>query len=388
MRIGFDAKRYFANFTGLGNYSRTVLENLIKYHPEHQYLLYASQKQIDKAKAEISSSDNPLLRTPQSLKGKVSNSLWRSFFLRDDLEKDDINIYHGLSHEIPVGMQQKSKIKTVVTIHDLIFLKFPELYRRTERYIYLKKFRHSCQNADRVIAVSEQTKNDIVDIFKIPADKISVIYQSCQKEFFNKLDSQAKSDLETKYQLPKAYVLYVGSFTERKKVLHLIQALKILKPTLDFPIVLVGNGKGYKQKILDYISKHDLSSSVKMLSNVPNEDLPGIYQQASLFVYPSVYEGFGIPIIEALASGTPVITSQGGCFPEAGGPSSSYIEPGNIEELAFQIESILTDKPRQILMIQKGTEYVRRFQGKETADQLNALYLDLTRGGSISYLFK
>lgn len=387
MRIGFDAKRYFANYTGLGNYSRTVIENLVKHYPENQYLLYASKKQIKKVNHEISSGDNPVLKTPKSLKGKISNSLWRSFFLRDDLKKDDIDIYHGLSHEIPAGMQQKSKIKTVVTIHDLIFLKYPELYRWTERQIYLKKFRYSCQNADRVIAVSQQTKNDIVDIFEIPSDKISVIHQSCQKKFFTQLDSQAKLALERKYQLPKDYVLYVGSFTERKKVLHLIQALKILKPALDFPIVLVGNGKGYKQKIVDYIHKHHLTSSVKILSNVPNEDLPGIYQQAALFVYPSVYEGFGIPIIEALASGVPVITSQGGCFPEAGGPSSCYIEPGNIEDLAFQIETILTDKPHKAIMIQKGIEYVKRFRGKETADQLNTLYLDLIRNGSISYLF-
>ncbi|MBT6499654.1 MAG: glycosyltransferase family 4 protein, partial [Deltaproteobacteria bacterium] len=294
MKIGFDAKRYFANYTGLGNYSRSLIENLVKYYPDNQYLLYTHRFNPEVAARFPISDPQVSIRTPASLLGKVNSSVWRSFFLGRDLALEPPDIYHGLSHEIPLGIQKMKGLKKVVTIHDLIFMRYPEFYRRAERAVYTRKFKFSCQHADRIVTVSEQTKKDIVQYFETPAEKIETIYQSCDPTFLRIVPENIQQIVKNRYRLPNDFILYLGSFNERKNLIGLIDGLGVMNKGLDVPLVMIGGGKQYKTRVMKQIHHLGLNNRVMIRSDVPNEDLPAIYQLAKLFVYPSIFEGFGI----------------------------------------------------------------------------------------------
>lgn len=371
MNIGFDAKRAFLNRSGLGNYSRLVIQSLIKYHGENIYFLYTPSVHLKVYNP--GESTNIKIRTPQNFHQRIFHSTWRSFGIAGELDKDKVSIYHGLSGEIPHNIHTYN-IKSVVTIHDLIFLHYPELYKRIDRNIYEKKFRYACKNADKIIAISEQTKDDIVNFFKIDESRITVLYQSCQEIFHREVPASIQEQVKLKYQLPGEYILYVGTIEKRKNLLSVIKAMHSHR--IDFPLVVVGRKTDYYSEIKSYISRHNIGL-VHFPENVSNEDLPAIYQASALFVYPSVFEGFGIPIIEALFSGTPVITSKGSCFAEAGGPGSIFVEPENTEEIAVSVKKLLTDSVLRKQMVQSGYLHAQNFMPEKLTNQLIETYYSL-----------
>lgn len=352
--IGFDAKRIYHNRTGLGNYSRDLVCILSKYHPENQYILYNPKK----GKKSIFKCDNKNVKEalPSSAINKFFYNLWRQKFISVDLLKDDIQIFHGLSGEIPHGLKKKG-IKTVVTVHDLIFLRYPQFYSIFDRYIHKLKARYAVKNADVVVAVSEQTKKDIIEFFGVKPDKIKVVYQGCQDVFKQSFSLEARNLVLRKFNLPDNYILNVGTIEERKNILVGIKAIE----DIDTHLVIVGSETSYSQKVKEYIADKQMESKVSFLKGVSNEELAMLYQSAQLFIYPSLFEGFGIPIIEALFCGTPVITSKDGCFAEAGGPSSIYVDATSIYELKQAVITVLSDGNLRARMIQQGHQYAQRF---------------------------
>ena len=262
----------------------------------------------------------------------------------------------------------------MVTIHDLIFMRYPEWYRPVDRVIYRNKFRYSSRIANRVIAVSQQTREDLVNFFGIEREKIHVIYQGCNESFAKRLNDTQKRQVRLKWNLPEHYLLYVGTIEKRKNLLNLIRAIH--QHGIDMPLVVVGKPTKYMKDIRDYIEIHQLKN-VFFLNEIPVEDLPGIYQMASMFIYPSVFEGFGIPILEALVSGIPVITSKNGCFHEVGGNSTLYIDPSDTEELGTELKRLLSDRALQNKMIADGLRHSEQFTNDTIARQVMDLYLDL-----------
>lgn len=365
MRIGFDAKRYFLNKSGLGNYSRDLVRILEEYYPENEYIKYTPR-----INGGWFGDDS--IKLPQGKLNSIFSSVWRNNWITADLARDKIDIYHGLSGEIPTGLSKK-RIKSVVTIHDLIFLKYPELYKPLDRFIYNRKFKHAVRNADRIIAISEQTKQDIVEFYDVPSGKIQVIYQGCHPAFKIQKSTEEKERLRKKYNLPQNFVLNVGSIEPRKNAFHIVKAIE----NLDIPLIIIGKETRYTEEIKQYIQAKGLQHKVQLLQGFSMTELSSIYAMADIFVYPSKYEGFGIPIIEALYSGTPVITTNSGVFPEAGGPFSYYINPENIEELSYAIQSILASSHMQNDMIIKGREFVQQFNDDKIAAQWNAVYTNL-----------
>lgn len=318
MRIGFDGKRAVQNFTGLGNYSRYIVDILCQFYPENEYVLYAPKKRENKRLNKLTKQYRQLqLSYPTTSFWKKLSSLWRVLGVTRQLEKERIDIFHGLSNELPLNIH-KSKVKSIVTIHDLIFLRYPQYYHSIDRNIYTYKFRKACENADRIIAISECTKRDIIEYFGIPADKIEVVYQGCDTSFTHPVTEEKKREVRAKYQLPEHYILNVGSIEERKNALSAVQALTMLPEQIH--LVIVGRHTEYTDKIERFIKENKLEERVHIISNVPFDDLPTFYQLAEIFVYPSRFEGFGIPIIEALYSGIPVVAATGSCLEEAGGP--------------------------------------------------------------------
>jgi glycosyltransferase involved in cell wall biosynthesis len=374
MHIGFDAKRYFLNATGLGAYSRTTVRLLLTYFPEHEYFLYTPRRS-DRPGC-IQEHKHLHVRTPQNAVTRVLHPLWRSFLLGRETACDDLDIFHGLSHEIPHGLPVTTK--KVVTMHDLIFLRHPELYNRLDVAIYIAKYRSSCRRADRIIAISEQTRNDLIEYFGIQKELIDVVYQSCAPHFYAQVENAIREKIRTAYHLPSRYILYVGSLTQRKNVTTLVRALGHIPAESRPPLVLVGTGnKGYVTKLEAAIRQTGLDKEVIFLGAVPDPDLPAIYQMAELFVYPSRFEGFGIPILEALFSKTPVITSTGSCFQEAGGKYSRYTTPGDIEELKTAMEKVLGDSQLAETMRKKGYEHALQFHEQNVAGNMINVYQSL-----------
>jgi glycosyltransferase involved in cell wall biosynthesis len=369
MKIGFDGKRAANNLTGLGNYSRSLITQLAKFFPQNQYLVYTPKVK-----------DNPQIRTFFTLKNILaklpssSKLLWRTIGIKNQLLADNIDIYHGLSHEIPLGIK-KTGIPSVVTIHDLIFLKFPQYFKLIDRLIYRLKSEYSCTHADKIIAISEQTKRDIISFFNVEEEKIQVVYQSCDESFKIQIQEEMGLVVKDKYDLPDQYILNVGTIETRKNLLTLIQALPSIPPA--YKLIVVGKKTPYKELVLEEIQKLSLTNRVLFLQDVPFTDLPAIYQMASLFVYPSFYEGFGIPIIEALYSEVPVIAAIGSCLEEAGGPGSIYVEPHNVAALSQAINEVLENPELQQQMKQNGSQYVQRFNLDRIADEMMSVYEEL-----------
>lgn len=374
MNIGFDGKRAANNSTGLGNYSRWLITQLSVFFPQNQYLIYSPKVDKDNKQVKSFFEGDVQLKLP---KGSALGFLWRSLGIVKNLKKDGVTLFHGLSHEIPFGLRASS-IKSVVTIHDLIFLRFPQYFKFTDRFIYGLKCKYACRHSDRVIAISEQTKRDIVSYYGIDASKIEVIYQSCDDSFKQIVSEQLKKEVALKYQLPDQYILNVGTVEERKNLLTIVKALKNIDPA--YKLVVCGRKRAYARLVEEEIQRLGLLDRVLFLPNVSFSDLPAIYQKASAFVYPSFFEGFGIPIIEALYGGVPVVAATGSCLEEAGGPDSLYVDPNDSVQLSAAINEILNDPILQVQMREKGFEYARNFDNKVLATKMMACYLTVTNG--------
>ncbi|GHT38796.1 glycosyl transferase family 1 [Bacteroidia bacterium] len=366
VKIGFDAKRAVQNNTGLGNYSRYIIEILSEYYPDNQYILFAPKKKENKRLETILSRKNIRFVFPRGI-SRIFSSLWRVWGINRTIKANHLTVFHGLSNELPIGIR-KTGVKSIVTVHDLIFMRYPSYYKWIDRMIYRFKFKYACRNADKIIAVSECTKRDIISFFNIPAEKIAVVYQGCHPNFQVEVSAGKKQSIAGKYRLPPLFLLYVGSIEARKNLLLAVKALQWLPDNIH--LVAVGKSTPYQSEVEKQAKELNLESRLHLLNHVAFEDLPALYQSAAIFIYPSFFEGFGIPVIEALTSGTPVIAATGSCLEEAGGADSVYIDPNDDAGLAERIKEILNDKELSDKMITSGKEYVKRFSGKMIADQL------------------
>ena len=382
MNIGFDAKRAYHNGTGLGHYSRTLIRSLAEYFPQHEYFLFNPKP------SELFHLNGKNIHEvlPSNLLHKTLSSVWRSTWIKNDLEKTDIDIYHGLSNEIPLDIQ-KTDIRSVVTIHDVIFERFPAQYSKIDVEIYKRKFKYACDHADRVIAISEQTKKDIMEFYNTPEKMITVCYQSCNPAFGQTVSEQARRQVKEKYSLPDQYFLYVGSVIERKNLLGICKAIYLLRNDLTIPLVVIGDGTKYKQQVKDFIKQNGLEKQVIFLSEDPlakvassflrAEDFPAIYQSAIAMIYPSFFEGFGIPVLEALWSRLPVITSNISCLPEAGGDGAYYVDPNSSEEIAEGMKTIVADGSFTEALKEKGWQHAQNFTQQKCAANVMKVYESL-----------
>ncbi len=367
MNIGFDAKRVFHNATGLGNYSRDVLRILHRHRPEHAYFAYTPRQ--GPLPFEIA-GERFRVRAPRTLAGRAFPALWRTRGIVKDLRADGIGLFHGLSNELPAGIE-RAGIASVVTIHDLIFERFPDLYPPLDRRIYAAKARSAAARAGIVVAVSEQTRRDLVEIYGVPEGRIRVVYQTCHEAFRAPLPQERLGEVAARWALPRTFLLAVGTIERRK---NLLLALRALEKLPGVPLVAVGRPTPYAEELHAFARANGLADRVRILSDVPTADLAAMYRLATVAVYPSLFEGFGIPIVEALSSGTPVVTTRGGCFPEAGGPGSAYVDPHDPEELRGVLSTLLADEGRRAAMSEAGLRHAARFSEEAIADGLSAAY--------------
>ena len=350
MKIAFDAKRAFSNKSGLGNYSRDIIRGLHEYYPNNTYYLFSPNAQTDLL-------ENKYLKNTifPKAKLKIFKSYWRSFKMAKNIAK--------------------TKAKKIVTIHDLIFLKLPHLYKFIDRKIYYKKFQFACNNADKIIATSENTKNDIIEEFKIKPEKIEVVYQSCNSVFLQKYSEKDFERVKEKYKLPQKYILTVGTIEERKNALQVLKA--IFDFNLDINYVLVGKKTKYLNKIIAWSKEHNISHKLHILDNVSNEDLPIIYQICEIFAYPSIYEGFGIPILEAFNSGNPVITANTGACSEVAAEAALKVDVSDTKSIGLAIKNILENENLKLELQEKAKSRANDFRLENMLENLYRVYQNL-----------
>lgn len=372
MIIGYEAKRIVKNARGLGNYSRTLLNDLSAIVPQGVTLnLYAPYEGRDELRQQITPHENVRFMYPDNCVLRLQRELWVMRGIVNDLKRDGVRLFHGLAGELPAGIR-KAGIKSVVTVHDIIFMLHPEWYNWFDAKIYAWRFRRTCREADRIIAVSECTKRDITLFGNVPPEKIDVIYQSCGTRFKLRESEKKLQEVHTRYMLPERYIVNVGTIEERKNVLLAVKALRLLPD--DISLVIVGKPTAYALKVGKYIMKNGLAGRVHMLHNVPHDDLPAIYQMAEASVYPSRYEGFGIPIIEAIQSGLPVVACTGSCLEEAGGNDTIYVDPDDTYGMAEAVKKVLKGAPGREERIARSMQYITRFEGNSVARQVLDVY--------------
>lgn len=361
MKIGFDAKRLFNNFTGLGNHSRTTIDILTEEFPEHDYWLYTPKIRLNGVTLPYMGKKNCHVVQP---KGMIRGGAWRTYGLVNEMKKDGIEVFHGLSNEMPVGLFH-SGIASVVTIHDVAFRTFPDMYHWHDRKIYDMKWQYACNHADRIICISECTKRDVLEFYNVPEHKVDVVYQPVSSIYYRPME---------RLEVPP-YMLYVGSINSRKNLLGIVKAMELLPKDLQIPLMVVGGGGSYKQQVKQYIAEHDMEKLFIWPEMVMGEDLKRLYTNAQLMVYPSFYEGFGLPVVEALLCGCPVVTSNVSSLPEAGGPFSLKADPNNPEDIKEQIVKALTDKTWRQEAISGGRDWaMKTFDPRTLARQVMGIY--------------
>ena len=376
MTIGFDAKSIVCNITGFGNYGRTLVGDMAEAVPAGTVLnLYSPVRGDEALRRQLTL--RPCMRFVYPDAAGINaplQALWHMRGMVKDLVRDGVRLYHGLSGELPLGIREAG-IRTVVTIHDLIFMRYPEWYSWADRKLRRWKFRKTCQEADRIIAISECTKRDIMLYGDVPAEKIDVIYQSCGTLYKMREGEKKMHEVHINYMLPERYIVSVGALEERKNIMLAVKAMHRLPA--DVSLVVVGKDGPYGERVRRYIAANGLGGRVMFLHDVPTDDMPAIYQMAEACVYPSRYEGFGLPVIEAIQSGLPVVACKGSCLEEAGGNATLYVDPDDVAGMAHALRLTLKGAPGREERIEAGRQYITRFENAEVAQKVLGVYREL-----------
>lgn len=385
MKIAFDGKRALRNFTGLGNYSRLVIESLAQQYPEDKLTIFAPEYSMERfagnsrlqgilnlQNAEI----RPIVPTDlrfvfKGLPSSLRKSLWRTFCIPDALKGIGADLYHGLSNELPLNMD-KAGLPSVLTMHDVIYRTMPHCYSPIDRALYNYKYGHSCRVASRIIAISECTKKDVIRFYGIPEGKIDVVYQGIDANFRRAVTPSEIEEVRARYSLPERYIIQVGSIEERKNALLSVRALQGL-PT-DVRLLLVGRHTPYVNQLKKEAEKLRLTERVRFLHSVPFPDLPPLLHGASAALYPSRYEGFGLPVLEALACGAPVIAATGSCLEEAGGEAAFYVHPDDDASAAKILQAIISGSTDIAGRRAEGLRHTEKFTNDTVASNTRKVY--------------
>jgi glycosyltransferase involved in cell wall biosynthesis len=340
---------------GINWYVYNLLENLPDVDPEIEYTVFLGERRY---------AGRPGLRLRLSRLGTHRpwvRILWEQTIQPRVLRETGVNLLHGPAFVGPLF----SRCPFVVTVHDLSFVLFPRGFRLGNRS-YLRLFtRLSLQKARRVIAVSGSTRDDLVRLYGLPPERIDVVYNGVDSAF-RPLPPAQVADFRARHGLPERFMLFVGTLEPRKNVAGLVEAYACLPRTRP-PLMLVG-GKGWLyDEVFRQIQERGLAGEIHFVGYVPAEELPSWYNAADLFVYPSFYEGFGLPVLEAMACGTPVITSRASSLPEVVGQAALLVDPGDVDALTGALERLLDDGALCEQMRDAGLKQAQRFSWPETA---------------------
>jgi len=375
MIIGLDATALAGKKTGIGIYTDQLIKALLNDYPEVIVKLFSCKPVSPDNSRQVRLSRNAWKSLPYpGVPPTILYSLW-SFLKYPPIEllTGEIDIFHGLSYVLP----PTKKARTVLTIHDLAFMRIPEVHTRLRVILTPQFVRKSVARADAILAVSEHTKNDIVDLFNVDPSKITVTYNGVDHRLFHpQQDSLFIEKVMRQYGIIKPYVYYLGTIEPRKNVDILVKAFVYVNEKLggNFQLVLTGK-KGWKvDALMQDITKMAETRDLVYTGYVTDEEKAALYNGAELFVYPSQYEGFGIPVVEAMACGCPVITTNVSSLPEVAGTAGILVPPGDLDALADGIIKILCDQDLRKRMSEASLIQAAEFTWQRTAAVTKSVY--------------
>lgn len=354
MKIGLDGNE--ANIkdrVGSGVYAYELLKEFVK-NKNHNFTVYLKEKPLDDLPEETANFQYRVFGPKK---------FWTRFALPLNLTfgpKPDI--YFSLGHYGP----QFSKVPYVVTIFDLSYLHFPQLFKKDDLYQLTNWSRHSIEKARHIFAISNSTKDDIVKNYKVPPSKITVTYMGYDKKFSPQPESLVEKT-KSKYKIKGDYIIFIGTLQPRKNIKRLIEAFILVRGKVDnLSLVIVGKKGWLYDSIFQKVKDFNLTSHVIFTDYVPQEELPALISGAKLYVLPSLYEGFGIPVIEAQACRVPTVVSNTSSLPEVVGESAILIDPQNIQSISKGIKNALEPKTR-VVLVKKGLQNIKRFSWQKCA---------------------
>lgn len=374
MRIGLDIRPFLKEETGIGIYFKNFLFHLAQIDNSNEYFLFSSSFK-DRFPSQKIPPFSKMSFRDLSFPVKVLNLLWLRFNWPplDSFFRIDLDLTHS-----PTPIILPTRGKKVVTVHDLFFMEFPQLTDKETRRSLFRKSEQSLRRADGIVVVSHFTKHQIIGRFGLEEEKIKVIYHGMDPKFLADISSEAAKKTKRKYSLPSSFILFVGAMEPRKNLLNLIEALKVLHERFErIPLVLVGQRGQDSENVRDTIRQNKLENWVKMLGYLPEEELIHLYHLASVFVFPSFCEGFGLPLLEAMSSGLPIAASSATAIPEIAGDAALYFDPHNFNDIADKIGQAIGDENLRQSIIVKGKERVKDFDWKKTAVETLEFYNEI-----------
>ena len=380
MKIGINAQILSPVSAGVANYTKNLIKGLIELDSENEYHLFGREEYL----REFASKNVKLNFTRVLCQKSPLRILWEQFVLPLRILKKDLNVFHYPDHTLSL----LGKVcPTVITIHDLAFLRFPEMFNLSRRIYKSFVIKRSVELADKIITVSEFTKSEAVKLLRVPEEKIRVIYNGVENSFHGVGDEKRLEEIRNRYGLRGRLILFVGTLEPRKNIVRLIKAYNFLRgghQGWDVTLVIAGAIGWLYDDIFNTVKSLKLEKEVIFLDYVPREDLVYLYNCSSVVVYPSLYEGFGFPPLEAMACGTPVVVSNTSSLSEVVGDAGVYVDPYDVVDIAHGIEKALTDEELRERLIQKGLERAKSFSWEEMARKTLKVYEEVLEESKLS----
>ena len=367
MRIGINARLLGKKITeGVGRYTQEVMKNLSHLYPKDEFILYVDQKEIDVSEYGPNVSWHNLIVQPRH---PILWHIWFEHLIPRALHRDSIDVFFS-----PEGMVSlKSSVPTIMTVHDIVFERYPQYVQKSHVRFHKRNSIKYHHRAEQIVTVSKFTKDEILDIYDINPDKVTVIPNGRSTEFYPLSDDQIsafRQDQAINYK----YILYVGSLHPRKNINRLIQGFEQFKITTDSPIklVLAGRLAWYSKGIEGQLSQSRFKKDIVHLDYF-NGDLNALINGAVALIYPALYEGFGLPVLEAMSAGTPVITSVSSAMTEVADQAAIYVDPMSIDEISHAITQIIQDRKLRSSLAEKGLERAEAFSWEKHAEALYSI---------------
>lgn len=369
MRVAIDTRKL--HDFGIGTYVSNLVRGLARLDHDHEYTLICHRKDVD-----FITSLGPNFRAWPDRSGNYS--VQEQLTVPLDVWRARPDIFHAPHYVLPPLIPGK----TVVTIHDCIHLRFPQYLPNKLAHLYARVFLSAAaRKASRVITVSEASKRDIISFLHTPADKVEVVYNGLDERVTSPSpDDEAR--VRDRFQLDAPFVLYAGNIKPHKNVDRLIEAFARLRQRgmTQVKLLLIGDDISKYSSLRRLVHRHQLHQQVRFLGFVSIETLAALYRLAQVFVFPSLYEGFGLPPLEAMANGTPVITSNVSSLPEVVGDAALLIDPMDADSIANAMYRVLNEDALRAELVRRGHERVRAFSWERSVSRTHQIYLDVLRG--------
>ena len=367
MRIAIDARKL--HDFGIGTYIRNILHGLAAIDQQTEYIVLCRPDDVETT-SDLGANFRAIVETARPY------SLGEQVWVPVSLARERAHLVHEPHYVLPVA----TRCRSVVTIHDCIHLMFPEYLPGRLAYLYARASMWSAvRKADRILTVSETSKRDILRFFEVPAEKVTVIYNAIDERFLAVVDEERMDLVRQRYQLEHPFALYVGNIKPHKNLERLLDAFARVRANGldDLRLIIIGDELSKYPPLRQAVHRHRLEKYVRFFGFQPYDTLAAFYRLARVFVFPSLYEGFGLPPLEAMACGTPVVTSNVSSLPEIAGGAARLVDPHDPQSIAEGIYEAVTDQALREQMIAKGLQRARQFSWREAVSATHRIYFEV-----------